>query len=220
MKKIAKRFVLLLAITTIALPNGTFVNADEDDRKPEKVVKITCSDRTLRVGSEFELYAQTSPYDADDDSLVWSIVGKKGIIRFDDDDRNDDEAEFVALKTGTTKVRCSIRGKGKKYSKTYTVKVKKNSGSSKISRVGAKIRRVECDDDFELKVKKSRGLSDKYLKWTIADKSIVDFEDNDRTDNEVEFEALRVGKTTVTCKNTKTGKTVRFTVQVVPDYDD
>lgn len=219
MKKFAKQLLVFMAVVAMILP-ANVVKADDDDDRAERVVKIVSSKDTIRVGMEFELEAITSP-DDDDDNLRWTIIGKKGIIHFDDDDRDDDEAEFKALKAGTTKVRCSINGKSKKYSKTFTVKVKKaKKSASKISRVGKKVRRVEVDDDFELKVKKSKGLSERHLKWSINNRSIVDFDDDDRTDDEIELEARKVGKTTITCKNTKTGKSITYIIHVVRDNDD
>ena len=94
--------------------------------------------------------------------------------------------------------------------------------SVKITRKGKATRIVELGDDFDLEVKKSKGLSDKYLKWTISNKNIIRFDDADITNDEVEFEAIKIGKTTVTCTNKKTKQKVKFTIKVVPDndYDD
>lgn len=217
MKK-SKLFIamLLTAIMTISSFTAVPVLAD-DDVKPRKV-KIVQSKKTVYRGTSFEVKARTTPRDADDDYLRWSIVGKKGIIKFDDDDRNDDEAEFKALKVGTTKVRCRIAGT-KRYS-DITITVKKPV--YKFSRIGRASRRVEAGDDFELKVKKSGGTKDNHLKWYIKNTRIVRFDDDDRTDDEIELEARRPGKTTVTCKNLKTKKTITYTITVVPDrdYDD
>lgn len=214
MKKMKKLLLVALCMCAIAIPNSSVF---ADDVKPQKVTKITSSVKNITVGTTFELKARLSPVDADEDMLVWSIVGNKGIIRFDDDDRNDDEVEFKALKAGTTKVRCAIRGKGKKYAKTFTITVKK--ANYNISRVGKKNVTVELGDDFELEVKKTSALKDKYVKWSIKNTKIVDFDD-DRYGDEVELEARKIGKTTVTCKNLKNNKTITFTVQVVADDDD
>lgn len=215
-----KIFILATTILSITLAGTTAVMAD-DDPKPQKVTKITSNKKTITVGSEFELTAATSPRNADDDYLRWSIIGKKGIIKFDDDDRNDDEAEFKALRAGTTKVRCYIKGKSNSYSKTFTVTVKKAPASSSwsLTRIGKAARTVEVDDDLELKVKKNKSYNDKYLKWTIKNTKLLRFEDGDRYGSEVELEARRTGTTTVTCKNTKSGKSVTFTVRIVPDND-
>lgn len=218
MKRFKHLLFFLLALCAIAIPS-TIVHADDDDDvKPKKVTEITSSKKTIYAGDEFELKAKLSPADSDEDYLKWSIVGKKGIIKFDDDDKNDDEVEFKAIKAGTTKVRCSIKGKGKKYSKTFTVKVKK--ANYNFSRIGKKTIKVEKGDDFELKVKKSSGLKDKHLKWSIKNTKIVDFDDdNDRYGDDIELDAKKIGKTTVTCTNIKTKKTIQFTVQVITDDD-
>lgn len=218
MKNFKNLLFFLLALCVIAIPSTVVHADDDDDVKPTKVTKITSSKKTIRVGDEFELKAKVSPADADDDYLRWTIIGKKGIIKFDDDDKNDDEAEFKAVKAGTTKVRCSIKGKGKRYSKTFKVTVKKPT--YKFSRIGKKNVKVEVGDDFELKVKKSSGLKDKHLKWSIKNTKIVDFDDDDRYGDEIELDAKKVGKTTVTCKNLKTKKTIKFSIQVITDTDD
>lgn len=210
-----KLLVFMLMFTTLASSTIT-IQADSNIR-PRKVMRIICTDSSVKVGDEFELKAKTSPYEADDDYLRWSIVGKKGIIRFDDTDTNDDEVEFVALKAGTTKVRCSLKGKSKKYSKTITIKVKKAAKSKKISRIGAKSVTVEAGDDFDLEVKKGKGVKERHLKWRIQNTSIVAFDEDCRGD-EVELNALKAGTTVVTCKNTKTGAVIRYTVKVV-NYD-
>ena len=220
MKKNRLMAIILLTALTITCLTPSVINAD-NDVPAQKVTKIVASTNTITVGQEFDLKAYLSPTYADDDNLVWKIVGKKGIIRFDDDDRDDDEAEFKALKAGKTKVRCSILGKGKKYSKTITITVKKaKKATGKITRVGAKNVVVEYDDDFELKVKKSASVSEGNLKWTIKNTNILRFDDGDRYGKEVDLEAIKVGTTTVTCKNTKTKQTITYTVKVVPDTDD
>lgn len=227
--KITKLLVLaLLSVVTISNITPVTTQADNDDVRAQKVTNITVSDSEITVGEEFELKAILSPVYADDDDLNWKIVGKKGIIKFEDEDRDDDEAEFIAVKAGTTKVRCSINGKAKKYSKTITITVKKAPKSKqKISIVGNKTITVEIGDDFELKVKKTSNVKNKYLKWNIGNSKIVRFDlDDDYDDDdgkEVELNAIKIGKTTVTCTNSKTGQKITYTVNVVADddyYDD
>lgn len=208
---------MLLAVLALAVMGTTAVMADGP--KPRKITKIASTVKKVYAGSEFELKARMYPRYSDDDYLRWSIIGKKGIIAFDDDDRNDDEVEFRALRAGTTKVRCSIKGRSSKYSKTFTVTVRKPSYT--VSQVGKKTVRVERGDDFELKVRKNnKRMSDRYLKWTIKNTKILRFEDGDRYGDEVELEARRTGTTTVKCTNLKTKKSITYTVRVVPDYDD
>lgn len=217
MKKRSKKLLAVLLTLVTVISSITIIKAY--DVKPNSVAKITSSHKTIRVGTEFELTAVTNPYDSDDDYLHWKIVGKKGIVSFTDNTDGDDEVELVALKAGKTKVRCYVRGKNKSYAKTITINVKK-AKASKISRIGKKTITIEVDDDLELKVKKSGSLKNKDLKWTIKNKKLLRFEDGDYYGKEVELEALRTGQTTVTCKNLKTNKKVKYTVIIIPDYDD
>lgn len=216
MKKAKKHLFLLFTILLLTLWGTSSVYADGP--MPKKVTKITSSLKTIYVGNEFELKAKMSPYYADDDNLRWSIVGKKGIIRFEDHDRDGDEIEFKALKAGTTKVRCSVVGKSAKYSKTFTVTVKKPT--YKLTRISPKNVTVAIGDDRDLEVKVAGKLNDRYLKWTIKNTKILRFEDNDRYGDDVEVQGIRTGKTTVTCQNLKTKKSVSFTVTVVTGYPD
>jgi len=220
-----KTYKLLLGIFTLCMLtiSGTSVLADYDVR-PEKIVQIISSNDNITVGTSFELKAIASPKNADDDNFYWSIVGKKGIVKFEDYDRNDDEIELKAIKKGTTKVRCSILDKAKKYSKTFKIKVKK--APQQTSKIIKKSITVEQGDDFDLEVK-NKGFSRKNLKWNIKNTMIVDFEndyDDDYDDyydddNEIELFAKQTGKTVVTCKDKKSNQTIKFTVTVVPDND-
>ena len=176
-------------------------------------VTMAVKKKTVKKGTHFELYARVSPYNAEDDGLVWSIVKGKNIIRFEDYDRDGDEQEFIALKKGTAKVCCQIAGTNKK---AYTtIVVKKASSKGTIKRIGPKTRTVAVGSDFDLEVRKSAGVSNRNLKWSIKNTSVVRFDDYDRYGDDVEFRAVSSGKTKVTCKNKKTGKSVTFTIKVV-----
>lgn len=219
MKRMKK--YLLMALAVLALTVLTAVTAFAKDPKPTGITRVTSATKSVKVGAKFELKVKTTPAGAEDDYLKWSIIGTSGIIRFEDSDRTGDEAEFVALKTGTTKVRCSIKGKSTKYSKTFTIKVTKASTTTanKLTRVGKKTKTVEVGDDIDLKVKVSGTLKKKYLKWTIKNTKILGFDDG-RYGKEVEVKGKRVGSTTVTCKNLKTKKTITYTVKVIPEQPD
>lgn len=178
-------------------------------------VTMAVKKKTVKKGTHFELYARVSPYNADDDSLVWSIVKGKNVIRFEDYDivRDGDEQEFVALKKGTAKVCCQIVGTNKK---AYTtIVVKKASSRGTIKRIGPKTRTISVGDDFDLEVRKSAGVRNKNLKWSIKNTSIVRFDEYNHYGDDVEFRAIAAGTTKITCKNKKTGKSVSFTVKVV-----
>lgn len=213
MKKV-KVFLITLLAAVMTLGSFSIVHADDDDIRPA-AVKITTPKKTVFAGSVFELKARMTPAKADDDFLYWSIVGTKGIVQLEKD-RTDDDIKIKALRAGTTKVRCQIRGT-QKYS-IATITVKKPTYA--FSRVGSATKTVEVGDDFELRVKRSGGLSDNDLKWSIKNRNIVRFDDSDITDDEVELDARRTGATTVSCYNRKTKKTITYTIRVVPDRDD
>lgn len=222
-KQIGKSIISLL-ITAILLSGMSFsvtTSADYDDIRPTGVSMVV-KKKTVKKGQHFELFAKVSPYYADDDSLVWSIVKGKNVIKFEDYDRYGDEQDFIALKKGTAKVCCKIRGTNKK---TYTtIVVKKASAKRVIKRVGPKTRTIPVGEDFDLEVRKSSGVSNRHLKWTIKNTSVVRFDDYDRYGDDMEFRAVSTGKTKIICKNKKTGKSVSFTVKVVNRnnryYDD
>lgn len=214
-KTVGAMFAFLLLLTAVSV---TTVMADSDDVRP---TKVKLKNLTVNRGSKFELCARLSPAYADDDYLVWSIVKGNKIIRFED--RNDrygeDDVEFIALKKGTAKVCCRIRGTRKKAYATIKVKEAKKSKCT-IKCVGKQNRTVEVGQEFELKVKKS-GVKDRDLKWTISDKKIVCFDDDDRCGDDMDFKARRKGTVTITCINTRTKKKVHYKVKVVKyDYDD
>lgn len=167
--------------------------------------------RTFRAGQEFELKVRASS-NVDDDDLRWKVESGKKVVRIDDDDPFDDEMEFIALKEGTAKISCTVRGTKKKV--TFKITVKKPA-NSKIVRRGPEKRTVYLGQEFELEVAR-KNVAERYLRWKIADEDILMFEDGYADhDDEIDFIAVGVGTTKVTCTNTLTGKSVSFTVQVI-----
>lgn len=216
MKKFLKKAVVSMfaaAVLLAGLPSSVAC-ADYDDVKPRNV-KITVKKKTVKQGKHFKLRAKMKPYYADDDQLIWSIVKGKKVIRFEDNDRDGNDAEFIALKKGTAKVCCRIRGTRKKAYVTVKVKASKAGAGGTIRRVGPETRTVLSGSEFELEVHKSAGVRERDLKWSIGDTSVVWFEDDDRYDDEMDFRAVGAGTTEITCTNTKTGKAVSFTVKVI-----
>ncbi len=207
---------LLFAVLVLTVGFGA-LTASARDVKPRKV-NITRSSKTLYVGGTYEIKTRTSPSDSDDDYLYWSIVSGKNVVRFTDRDRYDDDIKIKALKPGTAKIRCRIRGT-KKYD-TITIKVIRKKYTYAFYRVGKTTRTVEVGDDFELKVKKTSGLKDNDLKWSIKNKNILRFDDRDITDDEVELKARRTGTTYVTCYNKKTKKKINYKIKVIRERDD
>lgn len=212
MKKI-KGKILRLGLSLFMLA-GAFAlpaQAERDHVRPQ-TVQVASPGRTIRKGDSFELKAKVTPYDADDDYLEWKIITGENVVRFDDEDRYDDEMEFRALKAGTAKISCQIRGTDIK--SVVTVKVKKAASGSKITRVGAKERTVRVSGEFELEVKKKRGVREEDLKWSIEDRTVAEFDDDDIYDDEMEFRALKAGTTKIKCTHRRTKKSVTFIVHV------
>lgn len=209
------RLAVLIALTCFTFFTAALQAGARSYIKPKTVSALTSKSLTMTVGQEKELKVKTSPYNADDNYLQWKIVSGSQYVRFEDDDLHDDDIDVRALKAGTAKVRCYIKGNTSK-KVTFTIKVKAAAkDTSTITRVGEASRTVYVGDDFELKVKKSAGLSDRYLQWTIKNDDIVRFEDfYEDTGDDVEFWAQKAGTTTITCTNTKTKKKVTFTIKV------
>lgn len=222
MKKTHRLFTTCIITLLIILCIGAVTASADNDVIPQKVT-ISKSRISVYQGTKFELKAKMNPLNADDDYLRWKIVSGKKYVKFADNDHSDDEIELKAVKPGTAKIRCYIKGKSKsKYGDVITVTVRKKKGDYTFSRYGKKTRTVEVGDDFELKVKKGRSIKANQLKWEIADTSIVQFDDNDLTDNDVEFKARKTGTTTVTCictNKNKKGKKITFKIKVVPETD-
>lgn len=227
MKRSWKKPIVSALAAALLLGSAPAVVSLADYEPTPTGIEASVSKKTVVKGKKFELRVKLTPYDADDDDVIWTIEKGTSVIRFADYDRSDDEMEFRALKKGTAKVSCSIKGTDKKV--TFTVKVKnpsKNSVSkNSITRVGKKTRTVGLYDDFELKVRRAPGIRERDLTWTIKTPELVRFDDDDRYDDEMEFQPLATGTAKITCKHEKTGKTVTFKVKIVKngsynDWDD
>ena len=214
-----KKYRFLLLITLIFSLLFAITSYAKDDTKPSKIKRVGKAAVTVYAGQEFELKVKMTPKDAEDDFLRWKILKGSAVVRFDDDDRTDDEIELKALKAGTAKIRCQIKGSSKKVD--FTIKVKKApTTKKKIKAKGSLNKTVEAGDDLELEIRKYSGLKNKYLEWEIQNAKLLRFEDHDNKGKEVELEARKTGKTTVTCTNTLTGQKITFTITIVPDHED
>ena len=201
---------LALALTVFAVP----VSAAGGNNWMERVGKAA---RTVNPGQEFELKVNHGR-GLDDDQIKWTI-GNVNIVKFDDDDRFDDEIELKAVKAGTVKVTANNLATGGKL--VYTITVKAKAQGFWIERVGNAKRYVEADDDLELKVRKGAGLNNNQIKWSISNTNLLRFENGDNIGQEVELEARgKTGTVKVTAKNLKTGGKLVYTVVIKPDYDD
>lgn len=206
--------ILILLTVCLCLLSGLGVSAAHG-RKPTLIKAYGIQNPTVTVGADFELKVKAN---GEDDYLTWNIKGKKGIIAFENLDRNDDEMDFHALKSGTTKVICKIKGTSQKVAFKVTVK-EVPSSTFKISRVNPENITISAGEDLELKVRKSsKMIGDRQLKWSIEDTSIVGFDDVDYDevyDDEIDIIGLRPGTTTVKCTYLPTGKSVDYTVNVI-----
>ena len=214
--------IFILLIVCLSLLSGFGVSAAHS-RKPTMIRAYGPQNPTVTVGADFELKVKVN---GEDDYLTWNITGKKGIIAFEDLDRNDDEMEFHALKKGSTKVVCKIKGTSKKIIFKVTVK-EIPSSTFKIFRVNPANITISAGEDLELKIRKSsKMIKDRQLKWSIEDTSIVGFDDVDYDeiyDDEIDIIGLRPGTTVVKCTYLPTGEAVNYTVKVVNksyNYDD
>lgn len=217
------KVISVFSIMLAAMFTFTFTaRANNDDVKPDTIEIVGSQEVSVKCKEEFELKVNIGPDDADEDYLRWKIVSGSSNVKFDDEDLNDDEIELKAVKAGTAKVRCKIKGTDKQVIFNITV----TKASIKTIKAVESTKTVEIGDDFELEVKKYSGLKNRCLKWRIQDPKIVKFEDDDddnyddRTGDDAEFEAKKIGTTQVYCKNTKTKQIVTFTVTVVNDIDD
>ena len=206
--------ILALGLSAVIALSGVAFNPAPADAYTDSslgarlIGKIGNSTKTVYKGNEFELEVRKGSKVRDND-IKWSI-GNTAIVKFDDDDRTDDEIELRAVKAGTTKVTAKNLLTGGKI--TYTVTVKNPSYT--ISRVGTKERTARVGDYFELEVRKNGGIKDKDLYWTTSNKNIVKVVDDDRTDDEIELKAVGKGTATITCKNNVTGGKITYKVTV------
>lgn len=180
------------------------------------ISRVGNASRTISPGKEFELRVKKG--DALKGSQIKWTIGNTNVVRFDDEDRYGTEAELQAVKAGTTKVTANNLATGGKI--VYTITVKSNN-SIYISRVGSATKYVGTYDDLEIKVKKGDALKNSEIKWTVADSSLLRFEDGNNYGREVELEAKgKSGTTKVTAHNLKTGGKIVYTVKIAPEYDD
>lgn len=179
--------------------------------------RVGNANRTVTVGKEIELEVNKKGSLRDSD-LSWSIADTS-ILAFDDNETTGDDVELRALKAGKTTVTCYNSKTKESIVFTITVEESKATTESTIKQVGSSTIYVELGDDEELEVKAS-NVSSKNLKWTIADTSILRFEDNESYGTEVDVIGLKLGQTTVTCTNLVTNKSVTYTVIVVADDND
>ena len=204
--------ILALALATAVAAGSLGVAPAEAYTDPNlgsnKIGRVGNATKSIYKGGELDLEVRKGTGLREND-IKWSI-SNTNILRFDDDDRYDDEIEVKALKTGTTKVTAKNLVTGGKI--VYTVKVKASKNT--ISRVGNKDRNVKVGNEFELRVKKNGNFSDSNLYWTTSNSKVVKIADDDRYDDEIELRALKAGTAKITCKNALTGGKLVYNVTV------
>ncbi len=200
-----KRF-LAVALSAI-LAAGSFA-ALPAEAANNTISRVGSKERTAYVGKEIELEVRKNG-SFSDNKIKWTI-GNTSIVRFDDNDRYDDDIELRAVKKGTTKVTAHNLLTGGKI--VYTITVKNSSNT--ISRIGNQSRTVTAGKEFELAVRKNGSIADRNLKWTIGNTSIVRFDDDDRYGDDMEFRAVSAGTTTIKCNNLLTGGAVSYKITV------
>lgn len=110
MKRRTKQFVTACLIVAAVTGTGAVSARADYHGIPDKVT-LAQSKRSVAQGKKFEVKAQTSPYDAEDDYICWEIVSGKSYVRFEDSDRTGDDMDFVAVKPGTAKSGVMYTGK-------------------------------------------------------------------------------------------------------------
>lgn len=197
------------------LTGGRIIYTITVKKATNKISRIGAASRSYNKGVEFELGVKLGGA-IGENSVKWT-VNDTSIVGYGDDDRYDNEMEFYAKKAGTTK----IFAKNLKTGGTivYTVTVKQPANYY-IVKIGNATKTVEVGDDLDLQVSKGASLSANQIKWSIADTSILAFENGDNIGEFVEVEALRTGTTKVYVKNLHTGGQQVYTINVISDYDD
>lgn len=181
-------------------------------KKPTTISKISATSKTVRAGQEFELKVYSGERNVDDDYFVWSI-DNKSIVRFDDDDRYDDEMEFKALKAGTATITCKIKGTNVK--KTCVVKVTEKQKTPYIT--------IDDDDErFTVDVYDRENLearlrnattSNRGLNYKSLDTDIV------TVDSRGNVYGKKVGKGRIQISS-KADPSIKKTVTVYVEWDD
>ena len=204
-----KKLLVYITVAAVALTGVLMMPAQADAAVGyNKIGRVGTAAKTVRIGNEFELEVKKGSK-VKDSNLKWYINNTK-IVKFDDDDRTDEEIELRAVKAGTTKVYCKNNLTGGRI--TYTITVKK--ATNKISIVGSKNRTYNTGAEFELAVKLGGKINENKVKWTIGNTAIVGYDDDDRYDNEMEFYAKKAGTTKITAKNLLTGGSIIYNVTV------
>lgn len=211
MKKMKQKLAFMLS--TILLCTTVFSTAAfaDDDAKPTSITKLNRSSITVRVGSEFELEAYTSPDDCDDDYLRWK-TSNSSIVDFDDDDDDrGDDMEFKAKRAGTAYITCYISGTN--IQKTCKVVVTGTS-SARIRKLNYSSRTVKIGSKFKLRAYAS-NIDDDRLRWKTSNSKVAAFDDDDRTGDDMEFIAKKSGTAYITCyiPGTKIKKTCKVKVK-------
>lgn len=165
--------------------------------------------KTVYAGDDLELKV-TKGSALREDQIKWTI-SNTSVLKFEDGERYGDDVEVIGLKKGSAKVTVQNLKTGAKGSYTVTVKQANKYG---IKMVGSKTRSVYAGSGLELKVTKGSALREDQIKWTIANTSILKYEDGERYGDDIEVIGLKKGTTKVTVQNLKTGAKGSYTVTV------
>ena len=201
--------LLALALAAVVAA-GSLGTAPVEAKADNSMYRVGAASRSVYKGADFDLEVRKGPALRDND-IKWTIKDTS-IVKYDDDDRYDDEIELRAVKTGKTTVTAKNLVTGGKLTFTINVKASKNT----ITRVGNKNRNVKVGNEFELRVKKNGNFSDSNLYWTTSNSKVVKIADDDRYDDEIELRAVKAGTAKITCKNALTGGKLVYNVTVKP----
>lgn len=163
-KKLFAKWLMALIVGTMVL-TPVSVLADDDDKAPTRIDRISATEKSVRPRKAFELKVYTKEKNIDEDYFVWSSSDESVVTIWDDDDddkdNDGDDMEFKALKSGTAIITCKIRGTNIK----KTCKVTVLNKAAYID--------VDDEDDFEVEVGKREKIKAKLRYANFSDKKLV-----------------------------------------------
>ena len=93
------------------------------------------------------------------------------------------------------------------------VKADRDPKPTDIKRLSHTSKTVKTGKEFEIKAYTGmKDYDDDYLEWSVSDPEVVNFEDEDRTGDDMEFEAGKTGTAYITCRIS--GTDIKKTCQI------
>lgn len=202
-----RKISILLSLSLILTLTLSSVAYADYDPKPTNIVKLSATSKTVEVGNKFELYAFTSPYDCEDNYLVWNTSNNK-VVAFEDYDRTGDEMDFVAKKAGTATITCIISGTNIKKTCKITVT---SAGKARI-KVDDKHMSIDVGEWEDIDAKLIGGkYKNRKLTYKVANKKIAKVKRG-------RVYGKKAGHTKITIRS-KANKKIKKVVYVYVEHD-